>query len=70
MWAQELGHMGLAALWPEGVFLGQGLNLCLLHWQLDSPLHWQRISLWTTGKALCAFVFSLAVCVGLCLSPN
>ena len=27
----------------RGVFLGQGLNLCLLHWQVDSlPLSYQR----------------------------
>ena len=21
---------------PRGIFLGEGLNLCLLHWQVDS----------------------------------
>ena len=32
-WAQQLWHMGFVAC---GIVLGQGLNLCPLHWQADS----------------------------------
>ena len=36
---------------PPGIFPTQGLNLCLLHWQVDSlPLHQLTVSLKATGK--------------------
>ena len=35
-WAQQLQLPGPAALWRCGIFLDQGSNPCLLHWQADS----------------------------------
>ena len=49
-----------------GIFLAQGLNLCLLHWQADSlPLSHQGspsfflfIYFWLRWVLLCAWTFS------------
>ena len=41
--AQELWLMDFSCSIAPGIFLDQGLNLCLLHWQVDSlPLSHQE----------------------------
>ena len=45
---------GLSCSAARGIFLDQGSNLCLLHWQVNSlpPSHWEAPGLVLTGKYL------------------
>ena len=56
-----LGVQGLSSFTALGIFLDQGLNSCLLHWQADSlPLSHQR-SLGFTAIFLKVYLLSLCL---------
>ena len=57
---------GLSCSWACGIFLDQGSNLCLLHWQMDSlPLSHQgspsRIPWWSYSSRTRENIFVLVI---------
>ena len=58
----------LSCAMAGGIFLDQGSNLCLLHWQVDSlpPIHREALEVFITASALANYIY-ICVCVCVCV---